>query len=190
MKFLNILAALSLILFIGCGGESDEQQQTESTTSTTETEDVRTIEIIGIDNMKFAVEEDQEGISVGESTSDDLLLLESITAQPGDTLRIVLTTQSQLPASAMSHNWLLLTQEADVQAFVSAAGKAVDNDYVPAEMTDQILAQTGMAAGGETVEVTFTVPEETGTYEYICSFIGHYSAGMRGDLIVEESSAM
>lgn len=185
MKFLNILAALSLILFIGCGGESDEQQQTESST-----EDVRTINIIGIDNMQFVVEENQEGISVGDPVRDELLRLESITAQPGETIRIVLTTRSQLPPSAMAHNWLLLTQEADVQAFANAAVKAKENDYVPADMTDQILAQTGMAAGGETTEVTFTVPEETGTYEYICTFPGHFSAGMRGDLIVQEAPAM
>ncbi len=187
MKFLNILAALSLILFIGCGGgDTDEQQQAESG----ETDEVRTIEIIGVDQMRFAVEENQEGISVGDPVGDDLLLLESITVQPGERVRIVLITQSEMNPTAMAHNWLLLTQEADAQAFANAAIKAKDNDYVPADMTDQIIAQTGLAAGGETTEITFTAPDETGSYEYVCTFPGHFSAGMRGELIVQESAEM
>jgi len=52
-------------------------------------------------------------------------------------------------------------------------------------MTDQIIAHTDLAAGGETVEVIFTVPEETGDYPFICSFPGHFSAGMTGTLAVE-----
>lgn len=199
MKILNIIAALSLFLFIGCGGgDTDQQQQAESgeadvqqqQTESGNTDDVRTIEIIGVDQMKFAVEENQEGIGVGDPVNDNLLLLESITVQPGERVRIVLTTRSQLPASAMAHNWLLLSQEADVQAFANAAARAKDNDYVPSDMSDQVIAQTGLAAGGETTEVTFTAPDETGTYEYICTFPGHFSANMRGDLIVQESPEM
>ena len=187
MKFFNLLVALSLMLFIGCGG-SGEQQQSESSADSQETamtnDDVRTIEIIGIDNMKFVVNNNQDGITVSEMENSDMLRLETITANPGEQIRIVLTTQSDLPASTMAHNWVLLTMEADVQAFANAAMKARDNDYIPADMTDQIIAQTGLAAGGETTEVTLTVPEETGEYEYICTFTGHFAADMRGILNV------
>lgn len=192
MKLINAIAAVfMLLLFIGCGGgETEEQQQTpeQQQTEATETDDVRTIEIIGVDEMKFVVEDNQEGISVGEAVRDDLLLLESITVSPGETIRIRLTTRSEMPATAMAHNWLLLTDGADAQDFAQAAAAAKDNDYVPEDRQDEILAQTGMAAGGETEEVTFTAPEETGTYEYVCTFPGHYAADMRGDLIVQESS--
>ena len=190
MKFINILAALSLVLFIGCGGGSSDQQ-TETTDESQQTEmagdDVRTIEMIGTDQMKFVVESNQDGITVGDEVGDGMMRLESITVNPGEQIRIVLTTKSDLPASAMAHNWVLLTMEADVQAFANAAMKARDNDYIPADMTDQIIAQTGLAAGGETTEVTFTAPEETGEYEYICTFTGHYTAGMKGILNVVES---
>lgn len=183
MKFINILAAFSLVLFIGCGGGSSDQQA-EDTTQSQETEmagdDVRTIETIGIDQMKFVVESNQEGITVSEMSDKDMLRLETITANPGEKIRIRLTTKSDLPASAMAHNWVLLTMDADVQAFADAASKARDNDYIPADMTDQIVAKTGLAAGGETTEVTFTVPEETGEYEYICTFTGHFAGGMKG----------
>jgi azurin len=192
MKFLNILAALSLVLFIGCGGESSEQEQSGSSPEAQEqemaSEDVRTIDIIGIDNMQFVMEEEAEGVTLGDPVgADKLPKLVSITARPGEQIHIRLATRSNLPASAMAHNWLLLTMDADVDAFANAALKARDNDYVPSDMTDQIIAQTGLAAGGETTEVTFTVPEEPGEYEFICTFPGHFTAGMRGTLTVEES---
>lgn len=193
MKFLNIIAALSLVLFIGCGGGSSEQQQSQTAESQEQEmagDDIRTINIIGVDQMQFVVEEDAEGITLGDSVgADNLPKIVGITAEPGEQIRIRLTTRSTLPASAMAHNWILLTMDADVEAFANAALKARDNDYVPSDMTDQIVAQTGLAAGGETTEVVFTVPEETGEYEFICTFPGHFTAGMRGILTVEEPSA-
>ena len=36
----------------------------------------------------------------------------------------------------------------------------------------------------ETVEVTFTVPAKPGKYEFICTFPGHYTLGMKGVLTV------
>lgn len=189
MKMLNILAALSLVLFIGCGGggsESNEQAGSSEQTTEATSGEARTIEIIGIDQMKFAVKEKSEGITVGsEVGTDGLLQLKTITAKPGEKLHIKLTTKSELPKTAMAHNWLLLALNADAKAFATAAMKAKDNDYVPTDMQDQIIAQTGLAGGGETHEVTFTVPEETGEYDYICTFPGHFVGGMKGKLIVE-----
>lgn len=192
MKFINILAAFSLILFIGCGGGSSEQQKTQETAGAeTEMEsDIRTIDITGVDQMQFVVESEIEGTTLGDLVGpDSLLKLTGITAQPGEQIRIRLTTRSKLPAAAMAHNWLLLTMNADAEAFASAAAQAKDNDYVPAGMMDQIIAQTGLAAGGETTEVTFTVPEEAGEYDFICTFPGHFTTGMRGTLTVEKTSA-
>ncbi len=192
MKFLNILAALSLVLFIGCGGGSSEQQNESAQPEEQETEmssDVRTINIVGIDQMKYVVEENIEGITVGDAIGqDNMLRLKSITAEPGEEIRIRLTTKSSLPATAMAHNWILLEMGADAQAFANAASKAKDNNYIPTDKQDQILTHTDLAAGGETVEITFTAPEEPGDYEYLCSFPGHYAAGMKGVLNVEGSS--
>lgn len=195
MKLLNILAALSLVMFIGCGGGSNEQQadssaqtaEKESTQSETSSNDVRTIEVIGIDKMKFVVKSNADGISVGEELSDDgMLLLKGITAKPGEKIRVKLTTKSKLPAMAMSHNFILLKRDADPEAFDKAASKAKDNDYIPSGMTDKIIAHSGLAAGGETVEVTFTAPEKTGENTFLCSFPGHFASGMKGTLTVEK----
>ncbi|MFH5882962.1 plastocyanin/azurin family copper-binding protein [Halalkalibaculum sp. DA3122] len=186
MKLTHIFTFIAFIALVGAcgGGESSDQQQATQEESTS---DVRTIEIIGIDAMKFAVESDAEGISVVDDlgSSDELVRLETISAQPGEEIRIELTTRSQLPATAMAHNWVLLSLDSDTKAFINAAVQAKENDYIPQDMTDQIIAETELAGGGETVSVTFTVPETPGEYEYVCSFPGHYSAGMRGTLVVE-----
>ena len=187
-RFAPYLFSLMLLFVTACGGGSDQQQaedQTADTQATEQADDIRTIEMVGIDRMKFVVDGEEEGITTGEKMGD-YVLLKTITAAPGEELRIRLITESDLPASAMAHNFVLLTMNADAAAFANAAAKARDNEYIPTDMEDQIIAHTDLAAGGETVEVTFTAPEETGEYEYICSFPGHYSGGMKGMLNVKE----
>ena len=196
MKILNILAAFSLVLFIGCGGGSGEQQtngsseQSETQSAQDEmdasSDDIRTIEIVGIDKMKYVVKSESEGISVGEKvTEDGMLQLKGITAKPGEKIRVKLTSKSSMPAMAMSHNFILLKRGTDTEAFDQAAAQSKDNDYIPSDMSNQIIAHSGLAAGGETVEVTFTAPEETGENPFICSFPGHFAAGMKGTLTIE-----
>ena len=38
---------------------------------------------------------------------------------------------------------------------------------------------------GETVEVTFDAPKAPGVYTFICTFPGHFLAGMKGTLTVK-----
>lgn len=129
----------------------------------------RTIDIVGTDNMKFSVT--------------------SIEAEAGEEITIKLTTKSQIPKMAMAHNVVVIDREADVSAIAQASMKAKDNDYIAPDYKDKIVAATGLAGGGETVEVTFTVPEEPGDYTYICSFPGHFQAGMKGVLTVRSSAS-
>ncbi|MDZ7683506.1 MAG: plastocyanin/azurin family copper-binding protein [Fodinibius sp.] len=125
----------------------------------------RTIEMVGTDNMKFSVT--------------------SIEAEAGEQITIKLTTKSEIPKMAMAHNVVVIDKDTDVEAVAQASMRARDNDYIAPEYKDQIIAATGLAGGGETVEVTFTVPEEPGEYPYICSFPGHFQAGMKGVLTVK-----
>lgn len=131
--------------------------------------DVKVIEIEGTNQLQFSVTD--------------------IQAVPGQTITVKLTTKSDFPKIAMAHNFVLLKAGVDATAVATASAKASDNAYIAPEMKDKILAYTGLAGGGETVEVTFTVPEKPGTYEYICTFPGHYSAGMKGTITVKKKSA-
>ena len=110
--------------------------------------------------------------------------VESITVQPGEEVTIELVNNTEMPPQAMSHNWVLLAAGADADAFNAAALGAKDNDYIPSDMADQALAHTAMIGGGESDTITFTAPETPGDYTYLCTFPGHFSAGMKGTLTV------
>ena len=125
---------------------------------------VRTIEIVGTEDMKFSVA--------------------TISAKPGEQLRIRLTAKGAMPKIAMAHNFVLLTKTAKVTDFVTAAMGARP-DFIPADKKAEIVAHTDLAGAGETVEVTFKVPAAAGDYTYLCSFPGHFQAGMKGTLTVK-----
>jgi azurin len=126
---------------------------------------VRTIEIIGTEDMKFSVP--------------------TITAKPGEQLRVRLTSKGAMPKIAMAHNFVLLNRKANVTDFVTAAMNARATDFIPADKKADVIAHTGLAGAGETVEVTFKVPAAAGDYPYLCSFPGHFQAQMKGTLTVK-----
>jgi azurin len=153
------------------------------------TKDVRTIELIGIDQMKFVVTESQEGVFTSDTISSGgttYFVVDSISATPGEELKVELENVSSLPANAMSHNFAVLELGTDAQAFANASSKAKDNEYIAPDKEDKVIATTEMLGGDETDTISFTVPDEEGRYDYICSFPGHFSAGMKGKLIVQQ----
>ena len=125
----------------------------------------RTVEITGSETMKYDVTE--------------------ITAKPGERIRVVLKAVGSMPKIAMGHNFVLLKAGASPMEVSNAAFNARETDFVPAAMKDKILASTKLAGGGETVEVTFTAPAKAGKYDYLCTFPGHFAAGMKGVLTVK-----
>lgn len=132
-------------------------------------DEVRTIEIVGQDNMRFNVEE--------------------INAAPGETIRIKFTVKSDMPPAAMQHNLAIVDKDTDVDAFVSASMSARDNEFIAPDYEDQVVAATKMLPGGETDTIEFTVPDAPGNYEFVCTFPGHFMAGMKGTLAVKEPAS-
>jgi len=105
------------------------------------------------------------------------------TVAPGQTIELVFENTATSPS--MQHNVLVLNSTEDaVFERVGEAGMSAGstNDYVPED--DAILAHTAIAPPGETVSVTFTVPEEPGEYGYLCTFPGHW-ATMQGTMYVK-----
>ncbi len=191
-KFIPLVFLSFALLLSACSGESDDTQESATSEAQQEAVEGRTIDVYGIDQMKYVVKEKADGIQVGDSVmvnEEWYYLLTGINAEPGEELNVKLTTISQLPPSAMSHNWLLLTQDADVEAFNTASIKAKDNDYVASDMEEMVIENTGMLGGGESATVSFSAPEETGDYPYLCTFPGHYLAGMEGILSVADGGS-
>jgi azurin len=126
---------------------------------------VRTIDIDGTDTMKFSVTE--------------------ITAKPGETIRVRLKIVSTMPPAAMSHNFVLLKEGVNAQAFATEAMMAAATGYIPAARKGDVHAMTPLGSGGKTVEITFKAPAKAGSYTYLCTFPGHFAAGMKGTLVVK-----
>jgi azurin len=87
-------------------------------------------------------------------------------------------------SAAQKHNWVLVkggdaeAQKVDEQA--AAAGEAAG--YIPSD--PNILSSVKLLNGGETGTASFTAPA-AGTYTFLCTFPGHYAAGMKGTLTVK-----
>jgi azurin len=105
--------------------------------------------------------------------------IKEIRATAGETLTI-----RYVNSSDMAHNIILLTSEDDVNPVGTASWQAHANEWVPEDEKDRIIASTEVAGPGEVVEVTFVVPPP-GTYPYICTYSGHWTA-MQGRLISTE----
>jgi len=109
----------------------------------------------------------------------------TIEAKPGEQLHVVLKSVGSMPKAAMAHNFVLLKAGVNAQEVATAAMAARETDFIPASMSDKIIAHTGLAGAGETTEVTFKAPTNPGTYAYLCTFPGHFAVGMKGDLVVK-----
>lgn len=129
---------------------------------------VRTITVTGQDNMQF---------------SQTL-----IEAEPGETIQIVFEVKSNMPPQAMSHNMAIVDLDVNVEEFVLASMGEPGNEYIAPSYEEQVIAATEMIGGGETSTIEFTVPENPGDYTYVCTFPGHYFAGMKGILRIKESA--
>lgn len=108
-----------------------------------------------------------------------------ITAKPGETLHIVLKNVGTMPKLVAAHNFVVLKAGTDQAEFTKAAFNARETDFIPPSMKTAVIANTGLAGPGETVETTFKVPAKAGNYPYLCSFAGHFALGMKGTLVVK-----
>ncbi|MCB0703031.1 MAG: azurin [Candidatus Kapaibacterium sp.] len=162
-SIIAILFGLSLLTACG-GGNSEAEKEPETNTETmAEENNEATLSIDGNDQMQFDKKE--------------------LTVKAGQKVTLTLTHSGTMAKSAMGHNWVLLASGTDVASFAEkavAAGEA--NDYIPTE-GNAVIAHTALIGGGEKTTVEFTAPA-AGSYEFICSFPGHWSM-MRGTLIVE-----
>jgi uncharacterized cupredoxin-like copper-binding protein len=88
-------------------------------------------------------------------------------------------------SDVLQHNWILVDGGRDLATEINNASQAnAANNFLPPEGTEGVIAQTPTLDPNASETITFETPGP-GTYLYICTFPGHYVAGMIGDLIVE-----
>jgi len=117
-------------------------------------------------------------------TGDDKMRFDKKVIEVPAGVTVVLTLEhiGKKPKASMGHNFVLLVEGANVDAFALAAARAAKTDYIPERQKRKILAQTRMLGGGESDTIRFPAPPP-GRYTYICTFPGHYIP-MQGVLIV------
>ena len=125
----------------------------------------RTIEIVATDDMKWTVPK--------------------IAAKPGEVIRIKLVNKGVIPKVAMAHNFVLLAAGTNVKQFVDAGAADRLTDFIAPSMKAKVLAASKFAGPGETVFLNFKAPAKPGNYDYLCTFSGHWQAGMKGVLTVK-----
>lgn len=125
----------------------------------------------------------QDTIKITLNSNDKMQYdLSEIDVYEGQTVIVTLNHTGTMPMASMGHNFVLLKQGTDLNAFEEKAGKAQKDGYIPTDKSD-IIANTKLIGGGESDSVTFMAPEK-GTYDFLCSFPGHYSV-MKGKFNVK-----
>ena len=167
MKLFSIVCvcALALVSSPASAGQAAAAQTKAPVAKKAAAGAARTIELTGSETMKYSVTE--------------------LTAKPGEKVRVVLKGLGSMPKIAMGHNFVLLKAGVSPMEVANAAFNARATDFIPADQKANIIAFTTVAGGGETVEVTFTAPAKPGKYDFLCTFPGHFAAGMKGTLTVK-----
>lgn len=84
-------------------------------------------------------------------------------------------------ASGLQHNWVLVNGDETVAAQVDEEAQSAPN-YVP--QGPQVLAASQLLNSGAQAKVAIPALQP-GSYTYICTFPGHFQAGMKGALTVK-----
>ena len=161
MKKIQILWLLTLFLISCSGNEKKTTSVTEKIIDTGIPKIVK-ITIKGDDMMRYN--------------------LDKIEVDAGQTIELTLIHTGKMSALSMGHNWVLLSAGTDKTAFAMEAMNAKNQNYIPQNMKDKVLAATKVIGGGESTTISFDAPEP-GYYEFICSFPGHYGL-MNGSFVV------
>ncbi len=103
-------------------------------------------------------------------------------AKRGEVLALTLVNPDVVP-----HNWALVKPN-QLQTVGEEANRMVSDpealirQYAP--QTDDVLCYTDIVEPGQRFTIYFQVPDQTGSYPYLCTFPGHWMV-MNGEMIVE-----
>ncbi|MBC3758046.1 azurin [Hyunsoonleella sp. SJ7] len=169
LKYLLTAVFVTTLLF-NCGGDKKKEAPKEKIKLGTKKEEkkvdgnVANLVIAGTDAMQFDKKE--------------------LRVKAGQKVKLTLRHTGKMDVNVMGHNVVILKQGVDISAFAGKAATARDTKYIPAGAEGDIIAYTNMIGGGQTTSIEFDAPAP-GTYDFICSFPGHYAL-MKGKFIVEQ----
>jgi azurin len=170
-----LVSIFSIAVLASCGGEKKEEQKKETIKLGVQKEEEPKVEAASSDS----------NITEIVISGDDMMKfdLSEIKVKAGQKVKITLRHKGKMDVNVMGHNLVILKKGVDIADFGAKAATARDTKYIPAGSENDIIAHTDLIGGGQTSSVEFDAPE-VGTYDFLCSFPGHYAL-MKGKFIVE-----
>lgn len=142
--------------------------------------------VVATDTPEVVVADDaakQDTIKITLNSNDKMQYDQTeLNVYEGQTVVLTLNHTGTMPVESMGHNFTLLKMGTDLVKFEEEAAKNRENGYMPTD-TSSVIAHTDLIGGGQSTTITFEAPEK-GTYDYLCSFPGHYSV-MKGKFNVK-----
>lgn len=144
-----------------------------------------TIMLMSIIGVMSAFGDNHKEITI---TGNDSMMFDvkQFSVSAGTDFKLTFKNVGNLPKIAMGHNLVVLKKGVTAIAFgqkvLAAGGSAVN--ALPDSVKGDVLVATKLLGPGETEELNFKIPLETGSYEYVCTFPGHF-AMMRGVMEVK-----
>ena len=125
---------------------------------------------------------DAGGANLNVSTAGEALQFApaALSATAGQQVKVTFKNGS----AAQKHNWVLVKGGDDVAQKVDDAGATAGEaaGYIPTD--PNIISNVKLLDGAATGTATFAAPA-AGTYTFLCTFPGHYVAGMKGTFTVK-----
>jgi azurin len=148
-KILLFIGFVYSLFLVACNNEKEKTKDNDTTQSANAPAKIsNTIEITANDSMKFSTIE--------------------LNVKAGEKVTLTFKNVGTAPKASMAHNWILLKDNTNLDAFAKEAGTAPD--YIPVN-NPNILAHTKLLGPGESDTIEFTVPP--GPYMFVCSFPTH-----------------
>src|SRR5262249_27697553 len=160
-RSMKLLSLLCLLAVVSVPVAAQAPKPKPKTGAAAVSKSARTIEIVGSEQMKYSVT--------------------TIHARPNEQLHVVLKSVGTMPKMARAHTSVPLPRDARPLEVNNPALTAREPDSAPPSMKDKITAPPALAGGGEPVEAPFAAPSQPGSYTYLCTFPGHFTAGMKGE---------
>lgn len=168
MKKVILLVSVALIA-ISCGNDKKAKQEAKPAVKQ---------EVVEEPKKETSLKE----VTILLSSSDQMQYDKNeLKVEAGQKVTLTLKHTGKMAKSAMGHNFVLLKKGVDIPKFAEKAMVAADTEYIP--KGDDIIVNTKLIGGGESITITFNAPAK-GSYDYICTFPGHYTI-MKGKFIVE-----
>jgi len=168
-----LVAIFSLAILTSCGGEKKKEEQKETIKLGVQKEEAPKAEAADSNVAEIVI------------TADDMMKfdLSEIKVKAGQKVKLTLRHKGKMDVNVMGHNFVLLNSGVDLVDFGTKAATSRDTQYIPEGSESDIIAHTDLIGGGQTTTIEFDAPA-VGTYDFLCSFPGHYAL-MKGKFIVE-----